>query len=271
MANADRPATSGVESSAHGAPETAAPLLEARGISKAFLHVQALDGVDFRVHPGEVVALVGDNGAGKSTLMKILCGAYQPDAGSVWVDGREATVRTPHDAMALGIAVVYQDLALVNHRDVAANVFLGREPTRGPVVDKGLMVRESRQVLSRLKINIPSVYTLVGLLSGGQRQAVAIARAIQQGGRLVFMDEPTAALGVQEQGKVLRLIEDLKAHGTAVVVVSHNLQHVFHVADRIVVMRGGRNAGERRRAETTAEEIVGLIVGAPAVVPAGVA
>jgi ABC-type sugar transport system ATPase subunit len=247
------------------------PLLEARGLSKAFLHVQALDSVDFRVDPGEVVALVGDNGAGKSTLMKSLCGAYQPDAGSIFIDGREVTIRNPHDAMAQGIAVVYQDLALVNHRDVANNVFLGREPKRGLTVDKRRMVRESREVLQRLKINIPSVYTLVGLLSGGQRQAVAIARAIQQGGRLVFMDEPTAALGVQEQGKVLRLIEDLKAQGTAVVVVSHNLQHVFHVADRIVVMRGGRNAGERIKALTTAEEIVSLIVGARATTPAGFA
>jgi simple sugar transport system ATP-binding protein/D-xylose transport system ATP-binding protein len=245
------------------------PLLEARGISKAFLHVQALDNVHFRVYPGEVVALVGDNGAGKSTLMKTLCGAYQCDAGEIIIDGNPATIRNPHDAMALGIAVVYQDLALVNHRDVATNVFLGREPIRGPTVDKRLMVRESRTVLQRLKINIPSVYTLVGLLSGGQRQAVAIARAVQQGGRLVFMDEPTAALGVQEQTKVLRLIEDLKAHGAAVVVVSHNLQHVFHVADRIVVMRGGRNAGERVKAETSAEEIVGLIVGAPSAIPQG--
>jgi ABC-type sugar transport system ATPase subunit len=252
-------------------PENGVPLLEARGIRKAFLHVQALDGVDFRVEPGEVVALVGDNGAGKSTLMKTLCGAYQPDAGTVLIDGAEVALRDPHDAMARGIAVVYQDLALVNHRDVATNVFLGREPLRGLTVDKERMVRESREVLQRLKINIPSVYTLVGLLSGGQRQAVAIARAVQQGGRLVFMDEPTAALGVQEQGKVLRLIEDLKADGTAVVVVSHNLQHVFHVADRIVVMRGGHNAGERVKAETTAEEIVGLIVGAAAVLPAGVA
>ncbi|MBA3413971.1 MAG: sugar ABC transporter ATP-binding protein [Chloroflexia bacterium] len=247
------------------------PLLEARDISKTFLHVQALAEVDFRVYPGETVALVGDNGAGKSTLMKILCGAYQPDTGAILVDGREVALRSPHEAMALGIAVVYQDLALVNHRDVATNVFLGREPTRGLVVDKGRMDREARQVLRRLKINIPSVHTLVGLLSGGQRQAVAIARAVQQGGRLLFMDEPTAALGIQEQAKVLRLIEDLKADGTAVVVVSHNLQHVFHIADRIVVMRGGRNGGERRRAETTAEEIVGLIVGAPAAAPVGVA
>jgi ABC-type sugar transport system ATPase subunit len=261
----------GDDPSAGGAVNGATPLLEARGITKSFLHVRALDDVDFRIYPGEIVALIGDNGAGKSTLMKILCGAYRADAGTILVEGREVAIRNPQDAVSHGIAVVYQDLALVNHRDVASNVFLGREPTRGPLVDKRRMVRESREVLRSLKINLPSVYTLVGLLSGGQRQAVAIARAVQQGGRLVFMDEPTAALGVQEQGKVLRLIEDLKAHGTAVVVVSHNLQHVFHVADRIVVMRGGRNAGERIKAQTTAEEVVGLIVGAAAIVPAGVA
>lgn len=248
-----------------------APLLEARGISKTFLHVQALDNVHFRVYPGETVALVGDNGAGKSTLMKILCGAYHADQGQIFLDGQEVTIRSPQDAMAQGIAVVYQDLALINQRDVANNVFLGREPRRGLTVDKPRMVREARDVLQRLKINIPSVYTQVGLLSGGQRQAVAIARAVHQGGRLIFMDEPTAALGVQEQAKVLRLIEDLKAHGTALVVVSHNLQHVFHVADRIVVLRGGRNAGERIKAQTTTEEIVSMIVGARTLDPAGVA
>jgi ABC-type sugar transport system ATPase subunit len=246
------------------------PLLSARGLSKTFLHVRALDGVDFDVYPGETVAVVGDNGAGKSTLMKILCGAYHADEGQIFVDGQEVSIKNPNDAKALGIAVVYQDLALVNHRDVASNVFLGREPTRGLMVDKARMVRESQQVLQRLKINIPSVYTQVGYLSGGQRQAVAIARAVQQGGRLVFMDEPTAALGVQEQGKVLRLIEDLKAHGTAIVIVSHNLQHVFHVADRIVVMRGGKKAGERMKAGTRPEEIVGLIVGVEHAMPLGV-
>ena len=246
------------------------PLLEARGISKSFLHVQALDDVDFWVDPGEVAALVGDNGAGKSTLMKTLCGAYQPDAGSIVFDGRPVAMRTPRDAIALGIAVVYQDLALVDHRDVASNVFLGREPTRGAAVDKPRMVREAREVLNNLKVTIPSVQTLVGLLSGGQRQAVAIARAVHQGGRLIFMDEPTAALGVREQAKVLRLIEDLRSRGTAVVVVSHNLQHVFSIADRIVVLRGGRNAGERIKAETTPEDIVRLIVGADRIVPAGV-
>ncbi len=247
------------------------PLLEASNISKSFLHVRALDDVAFRIFPGETVALVGDNGAGKSTLMKILCGAYQPDTGTIRVDGAPVTLRNPHDANAHGIAVVYQDLALVNHRDVACNVFLGREPTRGIVVDKGRMVRESREVLQRLKINIPSVYTPVGLLSGGQRQAVAIARAVRQGGRMIIMDEPTAALGVQEQAKVLDLIASLKAEGTALIIVSHNLQHVFRFADRIAVMRGGRNAGERVRSETTPEEIVRLIVGAQTDEPGGYA
>lgn len=247
------------------------PLLEARNIAKSYLHVRALEDVNFRIYPGETVALVGDNGAGKSTLMKILCGAVQPDAGTVAVDGKPVTLRNPNDANALGIAVVYQDLALVNHRDIACNVFLGREPTRGIVVDKGRMVRESREVLQRLKINIPSVYAPVGLLSGGQRQAVAIARAVQQGGRLIIMDEPTAALGVQEQAKVLDLIASLQADGTALIIVSHNLQHVFHFADRVVVLRGGRNAGERIRSETTPEEIVRLIVGAQTDEPGGYA
>ncbi|CAN5735183.1 ATP-binding cassette domain-containing protein [soil metagenome] len=237
------------------------PLLEATVLNKTFLHVRALNDVSFRVYAGETVALVGDNGAGKSTLMKILCGAYQADSGSISIDGQDVHIRNPHDANARGIAVVYQDLALVNHRDVACNVFLGREPKKGIMVDKGRMIRESREVLQRLKINIPSVYAQVGMLSGGQRQAVAIARAVQQGGRLIFMDEPTAALGVQEQAKVLKLLDDLKREGTAIVIVSHNLQHVFHVADRIVVMRGGLNAGERIRSETTQEEIVQLIVG----------
>lgn len=249
----------------------ARPLLEASHISKSFLHVRALEDVSFRIYPGETVALVGDNGAGKSTLMKILCGAYQPDAGSIRVDGAPVTLRNPHDANARGIAVVYQDLALVNHRDIACNVFLGREPTRGIMVDKGRMVRESREVLQRLKINIPSVYAPVGLLSGGQRQAVAIARAVQQGGRLIIMDEPTAALGVQEQAKVLDLIASLQAEGTALIIVSHNLQHVFHFSDRVVVLRGGRNAGERIRRETTPEEVVRLIVGAQTDEPGGYA
>jgi ABC-type sugar transport system ATPase subunit len=240
------------------------PLVELRGISKAFGHVQALQKVDFCVYPAEVVGLVGDNGAGKSTLIKVISGAYRPDGGTILVDGAPVTLHSPRDAMAMGIATVYQNLALANQRDVAANIFLGRELTNGLVLDNRRMVRESTQVLERLRSDIPSVETAVGLLSGGQRQAVAIARAIHQevGTRLIIMDEPVAALGIEESRKVLRLIKQLKANGHAVIVISHNLEHVFSVADRIVVLRRGRLVGVRRRADTSAAEIVRLIVGA---------
>jgi ABC-type sugar transport system ATPase subunit len=236
-------------------------LLEARGISKAYGHVQALSGVDFHVRHAEVVALVGDNGAGKSTLLKIICGALQPDAGELALDGEPVTFASPSDAARRGIAVVYQDLALVDTRDIAANVFLGREPGRF-FVSRRLMRREASRVLDELKIAVPSVRMLVGQLSGGQRQTVAIARAVHQGGRLVIMDEPTAALGVDGQRNVLQLIDDLRAQGSSVVVISHNLEHVFSVADRIVVLRGGRLIGARAKSEATPEEIVRMIVGA---------
>ena len=247
------------------APEDAgSPLIELQGISKTFGHVQALQEVDFSLYPGEVVGLVGDNGAGKSTLIKIIAGVYQPDAGTIRVNGSLVTVRNPRDAMAHGIATVYQNLALVDQRDVAANVFLGQELVRGLVLDRSRMLEESAQVLQDLRIDIPSPQTPVGLLSGGQRQAVAIARAVHQGGgtRLVIMDEPVAALGIEESRKVLRLITRLKDQGRAVIVISHNLEHVFSVADRIVVLRRGRLVGIRRREETTADEIVRFIVGA---------
>ena len=246
----------------------AGPLLEARGISKAYGHVQALSDVDFQVGHAETVALVGDNGAGKSTLLKIICGALTPDAGEISLDGEAVTFAGPSDAAKSGIAVVYQDLALVDTRSVAANVFLGREPGR-IFVSRRLMRREARRVLDELKIRVPSVRTLVGQLSGGQRQTVAIARAVHQGGRLVIMDEPTAALGVERQRKVLQLIDDLREQGSSVVVISHNLEHVFSVADRIVVLRGGRLAGTRRKHEATPEEIVQMIVGAKPVAETG--
>jgi ABC-type sugar transport system ATPase subunit len=236
-------------------------LLEARGISKAYGHVQALSGVDFHVGHAETVALVGDNGAGKSTLLKIICGALQADAGEIALDGEPVTFASPSDAAKRGIAVVYQDLALVDTRDIAANVFLGREPGR-IFVSRRLMRREANRVLDELKITIPSVRMLVGQLSGGQRQTVAIARAVHQGGRLVIMDEPTAALGVEGQRNVLQLIDDLRAQGSSVVVISHNLEHVFSIADRIVVLRGGRLVGARAKREATPEEIVRMIVGA---------
>jgi ABC-type sugar transport system ATPase subunit len=243
------------------------PLLEARGISKAYGHVQALSGVDFHVGYGETVALVGDNGAGKSTFTKIICGALQPDGGEISLDGEPVSFANPGEAADRGIAVVYQDLALVDTRDVAANVFLGREPGR-IFVSRRLMRREARRVLAELRIGVPSVRTLVGQLSGGQRQTVAIARAVHQGGRLVIMDEPAAALGVEGQRKVLQLIEDLREQGSSVVVISHNLEHVFSVADRIVVLRAGRLIGDRRKSEATPEEIVQMIVGARSTEPA---
>lgn len=243
--------------------ETRSPLVELQGICKAFGHVQALQNIDLRVYPAEVVGLVGDNGAGKSTLIKIVSGAYQPDAGTIRIDGHTVKFRTPHDAMARGIATVYQNLALVDQRDVAANIFLGRELVRGLVLDNRRMLAESMQVLQELRSDIPSPQTPVGLLSGGQRQAVAIARAIHQvKARLVIMDEPVAALGIEETRKVLRLITRLKTQGYAVIVISHNLEHVFSVADRIVVLRRGRLVGIRSRADTNAAEIVRLIVGA---------
>lgn len=248
--------------------EGSVPLLEAQGIRKAYGHVQALDRVDFHVQPGEIVALVGDNGAGKSTLLKILVGALPPDAGKIFINGAEVAFSNPRDAADLGIAVVYQDLALVDERDIATNVFLGREPGR-IFVDRRRMRRDAERVLVDLKLALPPVRTLVGQLSGGQRQTVAIARAVHKGGRLVAMDEPTAALGVEGQRKVLRLIEDLRLHGSSVIVVSHNLQHVFSVAERIVVLRGGRVAGSRLKARTTPEEIVRLIVGADSLEPGG--
>jgi ABC-type sugar transport system ATPase subunit len=246
----------------------ATSLLEARGISKAYGHVQALSDVDFHVGHAETVALVGDNGAGKSTLLKIICGALHPDTGEISLVGEPAMFASPSDAAKRGIAVVYQDLALVDTRDIATNVFLGREPGR-IFVYRRLMRREARRVLDDLKITVPSVRTLVGQLSGGQRQTVAIARAVHQGGRLVIMDEPTAALGVEGQRKVLQLIDDLRAKGSSVVVISHNLEHVFSVADRIVVLRGGRLVGTRLKSEATPEDIVQMIVGARPLSEAG--
>lgn len=245
------------------------PVFEMRGISKRFGHVDALVDVDFNVLPGEILALVGDNGAGKSTLIKTASGVYQPDAGQIYVDGRPVHIANPHDSRAHGIATVYQDLALADSRDVAANLFLGREPTRFFMVDKARMNRDAREVLRRLRTNIPSVRTPVGLLSGGQRQAVAIARAISQGGRIFIMDEPTAALGVRESANVLRLLLGLKEEGSAVVVISHNLRHIFSVADRITVMRRGRNVGTRIKAEASPDEIVRMITGADMITAGG--
>jgi ABC-type sugar transport system ATPase subunit len=241
----------------------ATPLLEARGVRKFYGHVRALDGVDVTIRRGEVVALVGDNGAGKSTLAKVFCGVLSPDEGEVLVEGAPVALRSYHDAAALGVAVIYQDLALVDVRDVATNLFLGREPGRF-FVNRRLMRREAARVIGELKFNVPSMRSAAGQLSGGQRQSIAIARAVHQGGKLMIMDEPVAALGVEGQQKVLDIIRDLRSRGSSVLVISHNLEHVFQVADRIVVLRRGQIAGVRERSRTTPNEIVGLIVGADA-------
>jgi ABC-type sugar transport system ATPase subunit len=240
----------------------ARPYLQARGLSKSFGHVRALEDVDVDVFEGEVLAIVGDNGAGKSTLIKILSGVHQPDRGEVEVDGRPIRIGDPHAARQLGIATVFQNLALVDMRDVAANLYLGREPTRYRYfVDRKKMLEGARNVMRELRVNIPSLTAEVGQLSGGQRQSIALGRATAQHGRVIIMDEPTAALGVRESRKVLDLILRLKATGTGVVIVSHNMRHVFSVADRILVLRNGRQVGVRDKSATAPDEIVKMIVG----------
>ncbi len=237
-------------------------LLMLKGICKFFGPLRALDEVDFTIYPGEIQALVGDNGAGKSTLVKVISGAHQADRGQIFYRGRPVTLNGPDDAFALGIATVYQDLALVGTRDVAHNLFIGREPTRWGMVDRRKMEAEAREVIQMLNVDIPSVDALVSNLSGGQRQAVAIGRAVHEGRSILLLDEPTAALGVKESHQMLSLIEKLREQQKAVLIVSHNLLHVFRIADRITVLRGGRIVGSRRKRETTGDEIVKMITGA---------
>jgi ribose transport system ATP-binding protein len=249
------------------APEEAAsaaagPYLQARGLSKSFAHVRALEDVDIDLFEGEVLAIVGDNGAGKSTLIKILSGVHQPDRGALEVGGRPIRITDPHAARELGIATVFQNLALVDMRDVAANLYLGREPVRHRFfVDRKKMLEGARRVMRELRVNIPSLTAEVGQLSGGQRQSIALGRATAQHGRVIIMDEPTAALGVRESRKVLDLILRLKAAGAGVLIVSHNMRHVFSVADRILVLRHGRRVGVRDKHATAPDEIVKMIVG----------
>jgi simple sugar transport system ATP-binding protein len=246
----------------------ATPLLEAVGIQKHFGRVVALRDANFALDRNEVHALVGDNGAGKSTLIKIVSGVYSPDAGRLELDGEPVTIGNPREARELGIETVYQDLALADHLDAAANLFLGRELyLRGLLgrlgfLDKPAMRKRAEDEMRRLKIGIQSVDQPVLGLSGGQRQAVAVARAIAWGTRIVIMDEPTAALGVRESGMVLELIREVRNQGLAIIMISHNLPEVFAVADRITVLRLGRTITTLRRDETTLEEIVGMMTGA---------
>jgi ABC-type sugar transport system ATPase subunit len=228
------------------------------------------------VHAGEVVGLVGDNGAGKSTLIKMVAGVYQPDDGEIYFDNQKVTFSQPREARDAGIETIYQDLALAENLDVGSNIFLGREVKRDYLgglihtLNRRKMQDESADILSRLEIHIPSLTQQIRNLSGGQRQAVAIARSIYWNARLMIMDEPTAALGVAEQRKVLILVRTLRDQGVPVIIISHNMQDVFAVADRIVILRRGRKVGELIAAETTPDEVVSLMVGAEAVHEMGV-
>jgi D-xylose transport system ATP-binding protein len=247
-------------------PSQHTPILELKGISKSFGAVQALTDVDFEVYPGEVVALVGDNGAGKSTLIKCVSGVHPPDKGTIYVDEREAKIHVPSDATRLGIETVYQDLALCDNLDVVANMYLGRERADpggfGPL-DELAMEKRSLDVLQGLHVTtIGSVRQIVSALSGGQRQSVAISRAVMWSAKLVILDEPTAALGVAQTAQVHALVRRLREQGLGVVVITHNLHDVFELADRIIVLRLGRRVATFRRDECTPEQVVGAIMGA---------
>ncbi len=244
------------------------PTLRLTGVSKAFGAVQALLNVDFEVYAGEVVGLIGDNGAGKSTLIKIIAGAYVPDTGEIYVDGKRVHISAPQDATRLGIETVYQDLALCDNLDVVANLFLGREE-RLPLLPRLLspmrendMEQRALAVLQQLEVKIPSVRVPVASLSGGQRQSIAVAKTILRSAKVVVLDEPTAALGVVQTRQVLTLIRRLREQGLAVVVISHNLAEVFDVVNRIIVMRLGRRVATFDVGSTNQNQVVAAITGA---------
>jgi ABC-type sugar transport system ATPase subunit len=242
---------------------TEQPILEIREVSKSFGQVQALNNVSLSVARGKVTALLGDNGAGKSTLVKVLSGAHRPDEGQLILNGEPIELRRPADAIHHGIATVFQDLALVDTMDVGRNVYLGIPPTRYRfIVDYPKLYRDSRALLRSLKVNIPSVRASVSEMSGGQRQAVALARAMAKDAQILLMDEPTAALGVTQTAVVNELIGELSAAGKTVLLISHNLEEVFRVADSIAVLRLGRCVGVRPANGVSHEEIVGMITGA---------
>jgi simple sugar transport system ATP-binding protein len=241
------------------------PVLEARRLVKHYGHVLALDEADFSAMPGEVVALIGDNGAGKSTLVKSLVGAIRPDSGEILVDGTPVQLASPVDARRHGIEAVYQDLALAPDLDAAANLHLGREIYLVPflkVLDRRTMRRRAIEAFAGLGIELPDVGAPVGTLSGGQRQSVAVARAVSYASRIIFMDEPTAALGVVQRGRVLETIRRVRDRGVSVVLVSHNMPEVLAVADRIEVLRMGRRVAVFTASQTTVDELVGAMTGA---------
>jgi len=237
------------------------PRLSLQGIHKSFGSVQALRGVDMDVFGGECLGIVGDNAAGKSTLTKIMSGTYLPDGGSLTMDGQAVSFTGPADARRRHIEMVYQDLSLCNHIDVVGNLFLGRELTQGPFLHRKKMHTEARKMLDALEIRIPRLNVKVEQLSGGQRQAIAIARAASFNPRLLIMDEPTSALAVAEVEAVLSLINRVKATGVSVILITHRLQDLFRVCDRIAVMYEGTKVAERAIDETDLQDLVKLIVG----------
>jgi D-xylose transport system ATP-binding protein len=244
------------------APDGGTPLLELKGIEKRFGAVQVLKGVDFHVHAGEVMALVGDNGAGKSTLIKCVAGIHPIDGGEVWFDGEKVTIHGPKDPARMGIEVVYQDLALADNLDVVQNMFLGREETYGPFrqLDETTMEQRASETLKSLSVTtLSSVRQTVAGLSGGQRQSVAVAKAVMWNSRLVILDEPTAALGVAQTRQVLDLVRRLGEQGLAVVLISHNLHDIFEVADSITVLRLGKDVGRFRTQDVTQSQVVQAI------------
>lgn len=246
------------------APATAAtapaPLVEMRRISKRFGAVQALRDVDLTLFPGEVLGLVGDNAAGKSTLMKILTGVYQADSGEILFDGRPVRFDGPAAARARGIEMVYQDFALCDNMDVAQNIWLGRWPRRGPFVDRATMDRRAEAVLRRLRVEVSSVRAEVATLSGGRRQSVAIARALSFEPRVLILDEPTANLSPAATREVLEVVRGLRDQGVGIIFISHRLQEIFQIGDRITVLKQGRHVGTRPVAATTEDEVLEMIV-----------
>ena len=235
-------------------------LIEMREIHKSFGGIKALNGVNFRLLPGEILGLVGDNSAGKSTLMKILSGAYHKDEGQILFEGEQVTFRSPHDSQGRGIEMIYQDFSLCDNMDVASNMYLGRWPTKGLFVDTKRMEGDASNVLRRLRVDIPSVKLKVEGLSGGRQQSVAIARAISLNPKVIVFDEPTANLSAPAIERLLELMLDLKKQSIAQVIISHRLQEIFTVGDRVMVLKRGRYVGERVIRETTEGEILRMIV-----------
>src|SRR4051795_4661006 len=251
------------------ATENRTPILQAKGLVKRYGQVTAIDGADFELYPGEILAVIGDNGAGKSSLIKALSGAVIPDSGEIYLDGKPAHFKSPIEARRAGIETVYQDLAVAPALDIATNLFLGREQRRkGPLgsvlrmVDKADMKRQAGEQMRNLQIGIRSMSQAVEPLSGGQRQGVAVARAAAWARKLVIMDEPTAALGVRESGQVLELIKRVRDNGLPVILISHNMPHVFEIADRIHVHRLGKRVAVVDPKETSMHDVVGIMTGA---------